>query len=150
MFDAVAKRYDVTNDVLSLGQDRRWRREVIKAVAPKPGELVLDLAAALALAPPAHGARLLVPLVGDAPVAGRARDGDALLVDQFALARPQHPRPESVGIGVGRLDPGAIVAGAAKHRLDPGEQLARATRRFRFCSILAGFRLDPITEAPNA
>ncbi|MEU6136774.1 demethylmenaquinone methyltransferase [Nocardioides sp. NPDC047086] len=45
MFDAVAKRYDVTNDVLSLGQDRRWRREVIKAVAPKPGELVLDLAA---------------------------------------------------------------------------------------------------------
>ncbi|NGN95228.1 demethylmenaquinone methyltransferase [Nocardioides sp. KC13] len=45
MFDAVAKRYDITNDVLSLGQDRRWRREVIKAVAPKPGELVLDLAA---------------------------------------------------------------------------------------------------------
>ncbi|GGR60786.1 demethylmenaquinone methyltransferase/2-methoxy-6-polyprenyl-1,4-benzoquinol methylase [Nocardioides luteus] len=45
MFDAVAKRYDLTNDVLSLGQDRRWRREVIKAVAPKPGELVLDLAA---------------------------------------------------------------------------------------------------------
>ncbi|MEU0315293.1 demethylmenaquinone methyltransferase [Nocardioides sp. NPDC006273] len=45
MFDAVAKRYDLTNDVLSLGQDRRWRREVIKAVDPKPGELVLDLAA---------------------------------------------------------------------------------------------------------
>ena len=45
MFDAVAKRYDVTNDVLSLGQDRRWRREVIDAVAPLPGEMVLDLAA---------------------------------------------------------------------------------------------------------
>ena len=45
MFDAVAKRYDVTNDVLSLGQDRRWRHEVITAVGPKPGELVLDLAA---------------------------------------------------------------------------------------------------------
>ena len=45
MFDAVAKRYDVTNDVLSLGQDRRWRRDVIDAVAPKPGDLVLDLAA---------------------------------------------------------------------------------------------------------
>jgi demethylmenaquinone methyltransferase / 2-methoxy-6-polyprenyl-1,4-benzoquinol methylase len=45
MFDAVAKRYDVTNDVLSLGQDRRWRREVIGAVAPLPGEWVLDLAA---------------------------------------------------------------------------------------------------------
>lgn len=45
MFDAVAKRYDVTNDVLSLGQDRRWRRRVFEAVAPLPGELVLDLAA---------------------------------------------------------------------------------------------------------
>jgi demethylmenaquinone methyltransferase / 2-methoxy-6-polyprenyl-1,4-benzoquinol methylase len=45
MFDAVAKRYDVTNDVLSLGQDRRWRKEVIEAVDPRRGDLVLDLAA---------------------------------------------------------------------------------------------------------
>jgi demethylmenaquinone methyltransferase/2-methoxy-6-polyprenyl-1,4-benzoquinol methylase len=45
MFDAVAERYDVTNDVLSMGQDRRWRKQVIAAVAPRPGELVLDLAA---------------------------------------------------------------------------------------------------------
>jgi demethylmenaquinone methyltransferase / 2-methoxy-6-polyprenyl-1,4-benzoquinol methylase len=45
MFDDVAKRYDLTNDVLSLGQDRRWRRDVIDAVDPRPGERVLDLAA---------------------------------------------------------------------------------------------------------
>ena len=45
MFDAVAKRYDVTNDVLSLGQDRNWRKAVIAAVDPQPGERVLDLAA---------------------------------------------------------------------------------------------------------
>ena len=45
MFDAVAKRYDLTNDVLSLGQDRRWRHEVVRAVDPQPGERVLDLAA---------------------------------------------------------------------------------------------------------
>lgn len=45
MFDAVARRYDLTNDVLSMGQDRRWRRDVIRAVDPLPGELVLDLAA---------------------------------------------------------------------------------------------------------
>jgi demethylmenaquinone methyltransferase / 2-methoxy-6-polyprenyl-1,4-benzoquinol methylase len=45
MFDAVARRYDLTNDVLSLGQDRRWRRDVIRAVTPEPGDLVLDLAA---------------------------------------------------------------------------------------------------------
>ena len=45
MFDAVAKRYDVTNDVLSLGQDRRWRTHVVEAVAPVAGERILDLAA---------------------------------------------------------------------------------------------------------
>jgi demethylmenaquinone methyltransferase/2-methoxy-6-polyprenyl-1,4-benzoquinol methylase len=45
MFDGVAARYDVTNDVLSLGQDRRWRRAVERAVAAQAGERVLDLAA---------------------------------------------------------------------------------------------------------
>lgn len=45
MFDDVAVRYDVTNDVLSLGQDRLWRRAVLGAVAAKPGERVLDIAA---------------------------------------------------------------------------------------------------------
>ncbi len=45
MFDGVAKRYDLTNDVLSLGQDRAWRTAVLRAVAPLPGERVLDLAA---------------------------------------------------------------------------------------------------------
>ena len=45
MFDDVARRYDLTNDVLSLGQDRRWRKVVVDAVDPRPGEKVLDLAA---------------------------------------------------------------------------------------------------------
>jgi demethylmenaquinone methyltransferase/2-methoxy-6-polyprenyl-1,4-benzoquinol methylase len=45
MFDDVAVRYDVTNDVLSLGQDRLWRRAVLKAVEAQPGETVLDIAA---------------------------------------------------------------------------------------------------------
>ena len=45
MFDDVAKRYDITNDILSLGQDRRWRALVVAAVAPEPGETILDLAA---------------------------------------------------------------------------------------------------------
>lgn len=45
MFDDVAGRYDVTNDVLSLGQDRLWRRAVVQAVQAQPGECVLDIAA---------------------------------------------------------------------------------------------------------
>jgi len=45
MFDDVAERYDLTNDVLALGQTRRWRAAVLAAVDPRPGQRVLDLAA---------------------------------------------------------------------------------------------------------
>ncbi|MFE9931502.1 demethylmenaquinone methyltransferase [Streptomyces sp. NPDC005533] len=48
MFDRVAANYDLTNDVLSLGQDRVWRKEVAKAVGARPGHRVLDLAAGTA------------------------------------------------------------------------------------------------------
>ena len=45
MFDEVAARYDRTNDVLSLGLDRRWRRAVVQALDMRTGEKLLDLAA---------------------------------------------------------------------------------------------------------
>jgi demethylmenaquinone methyltransferase/2-methoxy-6-polyprenyl-1,4-benzoquinol methylase len=45
MFDGVAKRYDVTNTVLSFAQDRRWRRRTRDALALKAGQRVLDVAA---------------------------------------------------------------------------------------------------------
>jgi demethylmenaquinone methyltransferase/2-methoxy-6-polyprenyl-1,4-benzoquinol methylase len=45
MFDDVAAKYDRTNDVLSLGQDRRWRSLVREAVGAKRGDTVLDIAA---------------------------------------------------------------------------------------------------------
>lgn len=45
MFDDVASRYDITNDVLSMGQARSWRHAVVRATEVSPGELVLDLAA---------------------------------------------------------------------------------------------------------
>ncbi|MCX6460321.1 MAG: demethylmenaquinone methyltransferase [Actinobacteria bacterium] len=48
MFDDVAERYDLTNDVLALGQTRLWRRAVVNAVAPVSGDIVLDLAAGTA------------------------------------------------------------------------------------------------------
>ncbi|WP_455352349.1 demethylmenaquinone methyltransferase [Streptomyces sp. SYSU K217416] len=48
MFDDVAANYDLTNDVISLGQDRLWRREVARAVDARPAQKVLDLAAGTA------------------------------------------------------------------------------------------------------
>ena len=45
MFDSVAPSYDVTNALLSFGQDRIWRKRVSAAVAPQSGQSILDLAA---------------------------------------------------------------------------------------------------------
>ena len=45
MFDGVAKRYDLVNDLLSLGQTKSWRRKTTEIIAPKPGMEILDLAA---------------------------------------------------------------------------------------------------------
>jgi demethylmenaquinone methyltransferase/2-methoxy-6-polyprenyl-1,4-benzoquinol methylase len=45
MFDQVAKGYDRTNTVLSLGNDQLWRVATTRAVAPRPGQRILDLAA---------------------------------------------------------------------------------------------------------
>ncbi len=45
MFDRTAARYDLLNDLMTGGMDRRWRREAVRALDAQPGELVLDLAA---------------------------------------------------------------------------------------------------------
>jgi len=45
MFDEVAPRYDLTNDVLSAGQTWVWRRAVRRTCAAERGEKVLDIAA---------------------------------------------------------------------------------------------------------
>ena len=45
MFDAIAGRYDLLNDILSGGQVRLWRRAVARIIGTGPGERVLDLAA---------------------------------------------------------------------------------------------------------
>jgi demethylmenaquinone methyltransferase / 2-methoxy-6-polyprenyl-1,4-benzoquinol methylase len=45
MFDALAGRYDLMNDILSMGQVRLWRRQVQRILKAGPGDRVLDLAA---------------------------------------------------------------------------------------------------------
>ncbi|MSO42834.1 MAG: demethylmenaquinone methyltransferase [Candidatus Planktophila sp.] len=45
MFDGVAQRYDIVNDLLSLGRTKAWRRAATKIIAPAPGMEILDVAA---------------------------------------------------------------------------------------------------------
>lgn len=84
MFDDVAKRYDLTNDVLSGGQSHYWRRAVTRALAVQPGEDVLDLAAGTGTSS--------VPFkeAGGNVVAGDISEG------MLAVGRERHPEIEFV------------------------------------------------------
>lgn len=44
MFDDTAKRYDLMNLLFTGGNDHLWRIQMTRAVAPKPGERILDVA----------------------------------------------------------------------------------------------------------
>ncbi len=63
MFDGVASRYDVMNGLMTGGQHLYWRREAVRAVAPRPGMRVLDLAAGTGWSsrPLADAGALVVP-----------------------------------------------------------------------------------------
>jgi demethylmenaquinone methyltransferase/2-methoxy-6-polyprenyl-1,4-benzoquinol methylase len=63
MFDAIAPRYDLFNDVLSAGIHRRWRQDAVELLAPRSDARYLDLCAgtldlAKAIAARAPGARI--------------------------------------------------------------------------------------------
>jgi demethylmenaquinone methyltransferase/2-methoxy-6-polyprenyl-1,4-benzoquinol methylase len=45
VFDSVASRYDLMNDLMSGGMHRLWKRFAIEASGARPGESVLDVAA---------------------------------------------------------------------------------------------------------
>jgi demethylmenaquinone methyltransferase/2-methoxy-6-polyprenyl-1,4-benzoquinol methylase len=84
MFDEVAPTYDLTNALLSFGQDRFWRRVVRKQVAPKSGQKILDLAAGTG----ASSAAFLAP--GVKVVAGDFSEG------MLAVGRKRHPEIDFV------------------------------------------------------
>lgn len=44
VFEAVAPRYDLMNDMMSFGIHRLWKRRLVQLVNPQPGEQIVDLA----------------------------------------------------------------------------------------------------------
>lgn len=92
MFDDVAARYDLVNDVLTFGIDRLWRSETIAAVGPQPGQLILDLAAGTgALSGPFHdaGATVIPVDLSEGMLAvGKQRQPDLPFINADALALP--------------------------------------------------------------
>lgn len=85
MFDEVSPRYDLLNDVLSVGNSRLWRIATTRAIAPRKGMRVLDLAAgtgtsSAALA--AHGAHVTAADFSEGMLSeGRKRHAGNPLID---------------------------------------------------------------------
>ena len=44
VFSSVARKYDLMNDLMSLGLHRRWKSFAVEVAVPRPGERVLDVA----------------------------------------------------------------------------------------------------------
>ncbi len=89
MFDAVAGRYDLTNTLMSLGQDRGWRRATTAAVGVRTGEKVLDVAAGTAVSTIPLTARGAFAVASDFSVgmlsAGSGRDVPKVAADALGL-----------------------------------------------------------------
>ena len=84
MFDSVADSYDRTNDLLSFGQDRLWRKKVLKEVNPKAGQTILDLAAGTG------SSSIVFKLQGVKVIASDFSEG------MLAVGRKRHPELEFV------------------------------------------------------
>src|SRR5690348_17463970 len=114
MFDAIAGRYDLLNDLLSMGQVRLWRRAVARITGARPGERVLDLAAG----------------TGTSSLTFTATGADCVACD-FSLGMLQAGKSRldasQRGTGPGRL---SFVAGDAL-RLPFRDEIGRASCRER-------------------
>lgn len=90
MFDGVARRYDIVNDLLSLGRTKAWRRAATKVIAPAPGMKILDLAAGTGSS--------------SAPLAAAGADVIAADFSEGMIAAGKKARPDLTFIKADALD----------------------------------------------
>ena len=90
MFDGVARRYDLLNDLLSLGRTKAWRKVATSIIDPKPGMRILDIAAGTGSSsrPLADAGANVIPLDFSKGMldAGRKRHPDLAFTQGDALA----------------------------------------------------------------
>jgi demethylmenaquinone methyltransferase/2-methoxy-6-polyprenyl-1,4-benzoquinol methylase len=117
VFDSVAERYDIMNDLMSAGIHRLWKRFAVNAAALRPGEQVLDLAGGTG-----DLAMRMAPLVG--------RKGAVVLADINELM---------LRAGRDRLADEGLV-GNVSYVLADAQQLPFADERFDCVTIAFGLR----------
>jgi demethylmenaquinone methyltransferase/2-methoxy-6-polyprenyl-1,4-benzoquinol methylase len=135
-FDRIARRYDLLNDLISLGLHRGWKRATVRAVRPRAGGRYLDVCTgtgdvALRLARAAAPSALVVGLdysAGMLAVAGRRSPGRGRVawLRADALRLPFRDATfDGVTISFGLRNVADIPAGLAEIRrvLKPGARL---------------------------
>ncbi|MGZ0712894.1 class I SAM-dependent methyltransferase (plasmid) [Coraliomargarita sp. W4R53] len=125
MFDEVAAGYDRTNTVLSMGNDRLWRAATTRAVAPKPGQHILDLAAG----------------TGASSVA-LARSGASIVAADFS--------PGMIAEGVRRYGPMAPAGGIANLAFVEADATALPFADDEFDAVTMSFGLRNVNEPKKA
>jgi demethylmenaquinone methyltransferase/2-methoxy-6-polyprenyl-1,4-benzoquinol methylase len=125
VFDSVAQRYDLMNDLMSVGLHRLWKRFTIEASGVRPGERVLDVAGGTG-----DLARLFAQRVGEA--------GEVVLTDINAAM---------LAIGRDRLMDAGLMVPAARCS---GERLPFRSDSFDCISVAFGLRNMTHKEAALA
>ena len=115
VFERVAARYDLMNDLMSLGIHRVWKRIFVSALNPRPGRALLDLAAG----------------TGDIGLAWRGAGGGPAVLADVNDAMLSRARDRAINRGVVR-DIAFVVADA--------EALPLPDRGFDAVSIAFGLR----------
>jgi demethylmenaquinone methyltransferase/2-methoxy-6-polyprenyl-1,4-benzoquinol methylase len=91
VFDSVAPRYDLMNDLMSLGIHRVWKRIFVNAIAASPRETLLDLAGGtgdIAFGALERGAKqvILTDVNAEMLEVGRRRALDRGIVERIGFA----------------------------------------------------------------
>ena len=129
MFDGVAKRYDITNTVLSFAQDRRWRKATRQALALGPSDVVLDLAAGTAVSTvelSASGAKCIAADFSLGMLkAGADRDVPKVAADALALPFADDSfDAATISFGLRNVNDVAVALGELNRVLKTGGRLA--------------------------
>ena len=120
MFARIARRYDLMNTIMSLGQDAMWRRVTVRAANPRPGGLALDVA------------------TGTGRIAQElARRGARAVGVDFTIAMMRRGRESGVGVGEA-----VYFAGA--------DALALPFADDTFDSVTTGFAMRNVTDIEAA
>jgi demethylmenaquinone methyltransferase/2-methoxy-6-polyprenyl-1,4-benzoquinol methylase len=134
LFGGIAGRYDVTNDLMSVGLHRRWKALALQIADIRDGHVLLDLAAgtgdfALRAAKQSRASRIVAAdLTVEMMRAGRSRDGAAGIdwVACDALSLPfADASVDRVLVGYGLRNFAGLARGIAEIRrvLRPGGKL---------------------------